>query len=63
MMAKDVMHVSINLRWWVRPYLWVASVFFISVAWALEGDDPRRETFWEKQGNFIAQYGMKVVLS
>lgn len=62
-MAKIDTTVTIKFAWWGRPYLWVAGMFFRSVAPFLDLDDPRWDAFWNDQLNFLLRHrGLRIYL-
>lgn len=53
-------YIRLRLRWWVKPYMAAVSAFIWSVAWALDGDDPRLGAFVQRQAKFISESGIKI---
>ncbi|SDP40547.1 hypothetical protein SAMN04488061_2878 [Filomicrobium insigne] len=58
-MATLTVTLKVRVAWWVRPYLWAATLFAMSVAPFLDVDDDRLESFKERQVTFIAKHGIR----
>ncbi|NMG39886.1 hypothetical protein GRZ55_11590 [Chelativorans sp. ZYF759] len=58
-MAQTNLTLTVRLRWWVRPYIWLLQAFIWTAALVLDEDDDRLDEFLSKQGCFIGRHGLK----
>lgn len=55
--------LTIRRAWWVMPYSLAVKAFLASIAPFLDEDDERIDVFINRQVEFIARHGFKVVVS
>lgn len=56
-MERTVLQITLRLRWWVHPYMWLLRVFVWTVTPFLDEDDERLECFIVRQAEFIGEHG------
>lgn len=56
-MAQVEMKLTVRLAWWVVPYLKVAALLAMPLAWF--ADDEQIENFVEAQSAFVISHGIR----